>query len=203
MTSNPKKRKRNILADNPIEAVRTIASDVGKGTTDMMSNVAENAFQQIFGTSASSNTLSPNEELNFDEFSPLTDRRGAILAYQKQREQIECQVFSYQESIEVQKKIQDLLSELKKLAASTASLSQDVEVAIAQKAPVSPGKYHLNFLEWLLLMVKALREKVDESQTWLTVFASKKKQKQYWNMFKKHGTTFGLSHERVVATQTG
>ncbi|MBI3981195.1 hypothetical protein HY345_04315 [Candidatus Microgenomates bacterium] len=203
MTSNTKKRKRNILADNPIEAVRSIASDVGNGATDMMGDVAENAFQQIFGTPASNNTLSPNEELNFDEFSPQTDRRAQILAYQKQREQIERNAFSYQESIEVQKKIQELLSELKKLAASTESLSQDVQVAIADKTPVDPGKYHLNFLEWLLLLVKSLREKVDESQTWLAVFSSKKKQRQYWNMFKKHGTTFGLSHERVVATQTG
>ena len=45
MTSSPKKRKRVVLADNPIEAVRNIAADVGSGTTDMLGDVAANAFQ--------------------------------------------------------------------------------------------------------------------------------------------------------------
>ena len=197
-----KKKRQQVVNDNPVEAVRNLASDLAQGTAGVMGDVAESAFAQIFGGKRS-NTLFPNEEINFEEAISQKDRRAEILAYQRQREQIERDVFSYQESVEVQKKIKELLTELKKLAASTSSLSQDVEVAVAEKAPVNPGTYHLNFLEWMILMVRDLRQRVDESRSWLAVFSSKKKQKQYWSMFKKHGTTFGLSHERVIATQTG
>src|SRR3989344_5698474 len=68
---------------------------------------------------------------------------------------------------------------------------------------VNPGKYHVSFFEWVLLLVRQARMKVEDSSAWLGAFKSKKAKKQYWSMFKKHGTTFGLSNERVVSTQTG
>jgi len=53
-------------------------------------------------------------------------------------------------------------------------------------------------------IVKNLRQKVEEGRTWLAAFSQRKIKKMgYWKMYKKHGTTFGLSHERTVATQTG
>jgi hypothetical protein len=46
--------------------------------------------------------------------------------------------------------------------------------------------------------------KIEDGRAWLETFAKRKKKKLgYWKMYKKHGTTFGLSHERTIATQTG
>ncbi|HLD02068.1 MAG TPA: DUF5660 family protein, partial [Patescibacteria group bacterium] len=60
-----------------------------------------------------------------------------------------------------------------------------------------------NFFEWMLSVIRIARMKVEDSGAWMAALSSKKKGKGYWQMFKKHGTTFGMSHERNVSTQTG
>ena len=72
-----------------------------------------------------------------------------------------------------------------------------------ETVPAKPGVYHVNFFEWLFSLIKGIREKIEDSCVWLRAFQSKKSKRGYWAMFKKHGTSFGLSSERVVATQTG
>ncbi|MEK7119300.1 MAG: DUF5660 family protein, partial [Patescibacteria group bacterium] len=69
--------------------------------------------------------------------------------------------------------------------------------------PVAPGVYHLNFFERLKSMLKILREQIEDSSSWLSLQNNRKKKKRYWGMYKKHGTSFGLSHERNLATQAG
>jgi hypothetical protein len=44
---------------------------------------------------------------------------------------------------------------------------------------------------------------VEDSGAWLSAMSGKKGKKTYWSEFKKHGTSFGMSNERSVATQTG
>ncbi|MCL5676217.1 MAG: DUF5660 domain-containing protein [Patescibacteria group bacterium] len=200
--TDSKKRKRIVPAlDNPIEAVRDVAASMAHDAASVPSDLAENAFRQIFGTPAKngSGELNENQTLEFDEI----EKRNEILSFQKQRQTIEKDVFSYQENEALKKEIESLLKELKLLANSTKELTKEIESAAMEEMPVNPGTYHVNFIEWLISMVKSLRERVEDSQTWLGVFTSKKKQKGYWSMFKKHGTSFGLSNERVVATQTG
>ncbi len=86
--------------------------------------------------------------------------------------------------------------------------SQELEItykdmAIEQRI-VKPGKYHLNFFQFVLSMVRSARMKIEESSAWLSVAKGKNGKKQnYWQMFKKHGTTFGMSSERAIATQAG
>jgi len=103
----------------------------------------------------------------------------------------------------IQRQIEEILIEIKKLSSAQKELEVEFrEVAVEQRI-VSPGKYHLNFFEWLLSIIRLARMKIEDSGAWLSAFQSKKAKRQYWAMFKKHGTTFGLSNERVVATQTG
>ena len=65
------------------------------------------------------------------------------------------------------------------------------------------GTYHQNFFEWMLHMIRQAKEKVEDSEAWLNVSKGKGSKKGYWNMFKKHGTSFALSSEQSVATQVG
>ena len=104
---------------------------------------------------------------------------------------------------QVQVRIDQILVELKNLANSSQELAVQFESVTMEGVPTDAGTYHINFFEWVFAVVQKARERIEESQTWLAMFKSKKGQKTYWNMFKKHGTTFGLSGERVVATQTG
>lgn len=205
MAPTAKKKKKQELVDNPIEAVRELAGDLGQSArTDLISGMADSAFSQIFGSpSTSFNELKPNEEVPISSPSEQPLAREEILSFQNQRQANERDVFSYQESIQLKQEIGELLRQIKLLAKSTSNLTQEVSLLAMEDMPVNPGRYHVNFLEWLVRLIKSLREKVEDSRTWLSVFHSKKKQKQYWSMFKKHGTSFGLSSERTIATQVG
>jgi hypothetical protein len=104
---------------------------------------------------------------------------------------------------ELTNKIDQLIDELHKLAKSSKTLETQFKEVVVEQRPVTPGKYHLNFFEWMLSVVRAASVKVEESGNWLSVMGAKKSKKDYWGMAKKHGTSFSLSGERVVSTQVG
>jgi hypothetical protein len=104
---------------------------------------------------------------------------------------------------EVNKRLQDIMGELQRLISSSKVLKTEFANVTMQQAPTQAGEYHLNFFDWLLLTIRAARQKVEDSGAWLTAVKNKKNKKGYWNMFKKHGTSFGLSNERSIATQAG
>ena len=111
--------------------------------------------------------------------------------------------------LDIKRETHVILDQLKKqvtvLQKSEKALSSDIaKIKVDQVPEDSVGIYFLRYLEWLLTEVKNLRMKIDEGRAWLSTFNSKKKKRLgYWKMYKKHGTTFGLSHERTLATQTG
>lgn len=109
----------------------------------------------------------------------------------------------HHEMREVNQKLQEIMNEVQKLIASSKELKMEFAEVDVQQTPARAGEYHLNFYDWLLLTIRAARQKVEDSGAWLNVVKGKKNQKGYWGMFKKHGTSFGLSNERSLATQTG
>lgn len=102
-------------------------------------------------------------------------------------------------------KIQQIMAEIKKLVMSSKSLQAEVKgITVVSEVPANPGKYYVNFFEWMLIMVRQARQKVEDSKSWLaTVKGKKSKRMGYWGMAKKHGTSFSLSNERSVSTSTG
>lgn len=110
---------------------------------------------------------------------------------------------SRRESSEIQYKVQEIMMELKRLVDTSTVLQAEFKEVTMSKAPATPGKYHLNFFDWVLTIIRAARMKVEDSGAWLASMKGKKGKNGYWNMFKKHGTSFGLSSERSTATQTG
>ncbi len=104
---------------------------------------------------------------------------------------------------EIQVRIEEIMIELKKIVESSRELQVEFKQVTVEQTVAKPGKYHFNFVEWLLANVKQIRLRIEDSSAWLAMFKSKKDKRQYWNMFKKHGTSFGLSNERNVATQVG
>jgi len=212
-------RKKHYINDNAVESfkgigrasVNSLATDVGKGiATD-----AGKQWEQFLGINKkgsreSSGDLIEGEELNLSllstkqaleqketklDIEPGIDYRRELLhGYRK---------ITQENTQEISKKIQEIIVELKRLTVSSKELQIEFkEVAIEQRV-VNPGKYHASFFEWVLSAIKLARMKVEDSGAWLSVSKSKKAKREYWTMFKKHGTTFGLSNERVVATQTG
>ncbi len=103
---------------------------------------------------------------------------------------------------EMKHNIEQIKTELSRLIASSHILKLEFAEVAVENTP-NVGQYHLNFFEWMLAVIRAAREKVEDSGAWLGTVQGKNAKRGYWGMFKKHGTTFGLSGERAVATQVG
>lgn len=139
------------------------------------------------------------------EYAPSFKEKKAKASHQ------ETLVFSHanrKEDHEVKQETEVLLNQLKQqvtlLEKSEKSLTGEIAKIKVENLPDKTGIYYLRFFEWLIGIVRQLRLKVDEGRMWLQTFNQRsKKRAGYWKMYKKHGTTFGLSHERTLATQTG
>jgi hypothetical protein len=109
---------------------------------------------------------------------------------------------------ELHKETSIILNQLKEqvtlLERSEKAFSKEISKIKVEQMPAKTGIYYLRYFEWLITIVRQLRVKVDEGKAWLQTFNTKKCKKMgYWQKYKKHGTTFGLSNERSLSTQTG
>lgn len=181
--------------DSILESIRSIGSGVSAGVAkDVVGKTAQDALSAIFG-----GPVKPAETRR-PEMPPRTPeaRRAARPAMP---EALKPEAIAREQSI-IKQEIEKVRMELKALAASISGLSNEVQKAIDQ-VPVNPGVYHQNFFERLRSVLVLLRQNVQDSGAWLSMFSGRKGKKGYWNMYKKHGTTFGLSHERTASTQSG
>ncbi|OGH42624.1 MAG: hypothetical protein A3B53_02845 [Candidatus Levybacteria bacterium RIFCSPLOWO2_01_FULL_42_15] len=193
---------------NPIEAVRdgvvqSVVNDLGKGAVSDL-------WKQILGSEVPQKTsgeMQQGQELDLtslakkqNEKKPQAVEAGinytAEIVHAQRR-------IAHQENQEMKAQIDQIVFELKHLAKSSTILEAEFREVVVEQRIEKPGKYHVSFFEWMLSVVKSARMRVEDSGAWLALFKSKKKQRGYWQMFKKHGTSFGLSNERVVSTQTG
>lgn len=195
--------------DDLIEAKRNITQGISDSLTNDLAKGSINDVLKQIGVSEFLGTQSQGEMREGEEID---------LKKQEKKEQVKHvePAYNYAERIihgekrihaedgrEIAVKIEEIMIELKKIVESSKELQVEFRQVTIEQAPQKPGKYHLNFVEWLLQNVQQIRLRIEDSSAWLAMFKSKKDKRQYWNMFKKHGTSFGLSNERNVATQVG
>lgn len=208
MTDNKtKKQHKQYIDKNPIEAVKDLTGGVASTfVNDVLKESTSDLWNQILGAKKNekkdnSGDLREGEEIDFSNAQKETLVEAGI---DYRREIVHAQArITGENNREIEVKVHEIIIELKQLVAQSKELqAQFKEIAIEQM-PVKPGDYHLSFFSFVVLEIRKARMKIENSASWLALFKSKKNKKQYWSMFKKHGTTFGLSNERVLATQTG
>lgn len=212
-TKTQKQKNQNFVDQNPIEIIKGVGSSVVDSVVDNFGKQSVNSlWEQLLGAKnpqeegdQTSGDLEEGREIHLSKkkrekapqipTEPGIDYRREIINVSERVDRESAQVLDA--------KIAEILKELKKITATSAQIAVEFkEIAVEQRIE-SPGEYHVTFFQWMLSLVKAARTKIEDSGTWLSVMKSKKKQKGYWTMFKKYGTTFGLSSERVIATQAG
>lgn len=208
---NPKKnRQLNSQNNNPIEIIKDFGLGVVKtAASDIIGGVFNSATEQL-GLSPKNpqveGTLEPNTSYQFDQITQKEEPKEEMWFGEKKPlrsvDQIE-QLVSNTVEIDIQKSINEVLRELKILAKTVKEVTHETQNISVEQAPIRGGKYHVIFFEWILKLIKSAKQKVSESNTWLCAFKSRKQQKGYWQMFKKHGTSFGMSSERSVASSVG
>lgn len=185
--------------DNILESLRGVGGSVAKTSADTASKISSDVLTSLFGTLPKAGELKADQPIELGNVAvqerqpaPQITRRPDVLRPPSVNVQ----------EINLKQQIEAVRMELKGIAESLKNLHQDVQKAISE-VPVEPGVYHVNFFERLRSFLKLLREQIDDSRTWLLLSTGRKKKLGYWGMFKKHGTTFGLSSERSIATSAG
>lgn len=200
-----KKKSQSAWSDSFIENLKGIGggiadsaiNDFGKGVA---SGVGKGFIDPFFGGGRGGEAL--DREWNPTEVDRKERYRPKQTYEEKYRQEIT--LFREQDR-EVVRQIEMIRGDLQKLMSELGEFGsqvQEAQKAVATEV-VSPGKYHVSFFERLRRIISLFRKQIAESRTWLTMSQGKKKQRGYWKMYKKHGTTFGLSQERVLATQAG
>ena len=168
------------------------AASVAKQLADIVNPV--NLLDSIFSGKKSQES----------SFPPKTEK----IPHKKANETL---VFSFETSradYQTRQETNQILTELKKqvtlLQKSEKALSAEISKVKLDALPPKTGIYYLRYFEWLMAVIRGLRFKIEEGRNWLATFNQRKSKKMgYWKMYKKHGTTFGMSQERTLATQTG
>ncbi|HKC14779.1 MAG TPA: DUF5660 family protein [Patescibacteria group bacterium] len=200
------KKKITHQTQDSFEAVKELPGSVKKSIVeDLGKGLVSDLWEQLLNPNpktekAKSGDLKMGEELDLREKKLAHVEPG--IDYSREIVHAEKRIHAEAEH-ETKVRIQEILIEIKKLTNSSKELEVQFKDIAVEQIPQEAGKYHANFVEWVLSMIRSAQERVDSAVSWTAALKGKKNQKQYWSLFKKHGTTFGLSGERVVATQVG
>lgn len=205
-SAKPAKKPAAFTNDSILEALRDLSGGVGKTVTkDVAGKVATDALASLFGTPVQrQGELNPNQPITIPEQRARMPRPERFYPpfMRPEARPAERKPVAHEDPQRLASQIESVRQELKALAASIKTLSSEIGKTI-NEVPVNPGVYHANFFDRLRSILMVLREQIDDSRSWLTMHQSRKKKMGYWGMYKKHGTTFGLSNERSLATSAG
>lgn len=224
--NNLKTKTKQYIDKNPVESVRDSTNLVGavakSFSQDLAKGMVTDFVQQFVGFGRSENNT-PEAKMGGDliegqEVSIANLQRAKLAQKEYAKPPIEAgidyrrevlqgrQRIQQRENQEITASIQQILAELKKLTASSKQLGVEFREVTVEQRITKAGKYHVSLFQWILAVVKVARMKVEDSKAWLsTVKGKRAKKRSYWELAdeKVGGTSFSLSGERVVATQTG
>lgn len=210
-----KAQRRATISEDSIEAKRHAASEIFSDEPEDLKSLWKDFFvnpakdtakdvgaqiEVLFGIQSAS-LLQEGQEVSLkkSEKPQVTEAHMEYVREVKNADVISDNKDSYQ----IKQQVEQLRLELKKLTSTSKLVERAVKDAASEQAPIRPGKYHIRFFEFAISIVKDATRKLEDAVSFGAVFTNKKQQRSYWNMYKQHGTTFGLSGERTTATQTG
>lgn len=219
MTAKTTNKKLKYFDKNPIEAalrdtVDGTLSAAKRGILNEGQESVNTLWKQLLGESGKSQEkqaqmsgdLAEGEELDLSKKQQrLAEKLANIEAgYDYKSEILHFEKKEVQETqTQTSSRVQEILVEIKNLSKSVKELEVEVKDVSMDTVPAKAGKYHQTFFEYLLTVLKNARLRVENSANWLHALTSKKAKKGYWNLAKKHGTSYTLSADRVVSQQVG
>ena len=207
--ADSKKKKSGYISDNAVEQLTELGKSVASEVVDVPKSILDTAFEQIGlkpqrrPLSGEINVSAPAQTETTPKGESADEKKVHQLTYLQKQEK---EVYSLKQKAlqeQIQRLMNELALEVKRLETQTAQLSQQARQIAVETVPANAGTYHLGFFEFVIASLRDLRKRVNESRLWLDMWSQKKKQKNYWGMFKKHGTGFAMSEERAVASSAG
>ncbi|HJX59586.1 hypothetical protein A2V61_01495 [Candidatus Woesebacteria bacterium RBG_19FT_COMBO_47_8] len=206
--SQKPKNLQNIRRSNVLESLK----DIGGGTSrslknDLLKASSEEFLQQLFGAEKQkySGEITPGETLELtDVFTGDREekkKQKVQMAFERSLLQEENRRIE-EKGNQLKLQLHALMQEVYALAQSTQGLGEEIEVASMQ-APVNPGVYHIVFFEKLLDFVKSFRKKIDNAGIWMHASNRRAEKKNFWSIYKKHGSKFLLSPDHYLQRSAG
>ncbi len=209
MDKNQKQKGQKRQAQtNTLESLKDIGASTAKSLKKDVLRSGD-FMDQIFGPRVPqkfSAEISAGESLEINE---------VLSGEHEEKKQLRNQIaferrLRIEESIHVEKKVNQLkiqlhsiVTEVAILAEQTQNLGSEIQIA-AMQAPIEPGIYHLVFFEKLLEFIKSFRKKVEEASIWLHATNRRAQKKNAWGArYKKYGAKYLLSGEHYLTRSAG
>lgn len=205
-----KKKQQQRTKQNVLESLKELGSGMGDTLkNDVFKRTSEDFLKELLGItraeSKKSGELVQGQSLQMSEAMA-----GKVEENKKLRAQIslertmsaDAQRLSQEKSNDLKVQLQALTNEVQKVAVSTGVLAEQVQVAMIQ-APANPGIYHIIFFEKVLNFLQSFRKKINEASVWLSSSNKRAEKKNYWNMYKKKGSSFLLSPDHYLQRSAG
>lgn len=195
-----KKSKFNPLEKNPIETIADLGSSSLKQTAQELGGIAGGVFDQFMG----------ENDYDDDEYdAPAKEQHKAEHGKKKEAKP----VFRFhehhenytvkQEIAEIQQLIEQVKQEIKMIKQQNQAMLaevKDVEKLTLGSYQESSKPYDASFLGVILSLLRTIRLKIGESNTWLQAMVSKRKKRgsAFAVRSKDKGTQYSLSQELQV-----
>jgi hypothetical protein len=208
--SDPKKKAQQLRTkQNVLESLKDLGIGAGSQTGDFLKNTSEDFFKELMGLSIPkvkrSGELSAGESLQMSEIMSGKEEENkhlrAQISLERQLSGDEKRV-SQEKSNELKIQLQALMQEVQKVAASTQNLAEVTQVTM-MTAPIEPGVYHITFFQNVLEFLQSFRKRIDYTAAWLQSSNKRAEKKNYWNMYKKKGSSFLLSPDHYLQRSAG
>lgn len=212
MSTQTNKAKRPHIQEDSIErhqvdtksvnsSLSSVQSDVFSTLwNDLLTGSSKDVSDQIFGT-FSSHELKPGQEIPLKKPEKKQVTEGHMEYFREVRNAENAP--AKQAEMSTERRVEEIRMEIKKLMSTSKQLEATFKSVQIEQKVIKAGKYHETLMTFILSLLKSARVKMQEGASWMNVAKSKKQQRQYQAMAKKHGTSFTLNNERTVATQTG
>jgi hypothetical protein len=203
------KNLKAIRRQNVLESLK----DIGSGTanslkSDLFEHGSQDFLDQIFGNKSTkkySGEISVGESLEIDEvISGEHEEKKKLegqLGLERQLKEEE-RILVEKRGNELRLQLHALTQEVIALAQSTQEMGEEVEIAAVQ-APTNPGIYHVVFFEKLLGFIRSFRKKIETASVWLHASNKRAEKRNFWGLYKKHGSKFLLSPDHYLQRSAG
>ena len=188
-------RKKQYINNNTIESVSLSRAVVQSLSKDVVQRGTNDFKEQLFGVTLDEHyrrqkitgDLAEGEEWILkqsikNDVVPQENNKPKLdiepgIDYFKEVQSGEKRIIQ-EDTKQLSRRVEEVLVELQRLISASEELKLEFrEVSIEQRI-VSPGKYHLNFFEWILSVIRLARLKIEDSGSWLSAFQSKKSKRQ-------------------------
>jgi hypothetical protein len=209
MTDQKKKSQQLRTKQSILESLKDLGTGASTQTGDLLRNTSEDFFKELMGLSVPklkrNGELAVGESIQMSEVMSGKDDENKHLRSQISLERqlaSDEQRVSHKKSDELKVELQALMQEVQKVAASTENLAEVTQISM-MTAPVEPGIYHITFFQNVLEFLQSFRKKIDLAATWLQSSNKRAEKKNYWNMYKKKGSSFLLSPDHYLSRSAG